>query len=438
MILSELFGSGWTSSQSRHLNEEAGLTGQERLRPRYQQILAARELEPGMGRQVSVAEPIVGEAERENLLDVLSSGRYLQGPYVEEFERKWAELVGTDHAVATTNGTVALQLSLSALGLEPGDEVIVPSISFGSTATSVVHQAGVPVFADVTRDSYTLDPEDLERCLSKRTEAVIPVHLYGHPAEMDDILAFADDHDLAVLEDAAQAHGATYRGDPVGSIGDAGCFSFYATKNVTTGEGGIVTTDNDDLAERLRLLRNHGMKGRDRHVALGYNYRMSEFNGALGAAQVDRLEGFNERRREITRRLFEELADLAVLSPGTVREYVEHAFFWAPFEVNVEVAGMSGKEVWQQLKERGVETRHRYVDPLYEQSVFREHRGFNSDFPWSANEREHDYDLHLDTAETVAGDVIGLPNHPGLEPEDVDFVVETVREFDEDVAGARN
>lgn len=381
-------------------------------------------------RHVSVATPILGDEEYDNVESVLDSGRFLQGPMVEEFESKWADLVGVDHAVAVSNGTTALQLALNAVGLEPGDEVIVPSLTFGSTATAVVHQAGVPVFADIDRELYTLDHTDLQRCVSEHTEAVIPVHLYGHPAEMDEIQAFADEHDLRVIEDAAQAHGASYRGEPVGSIGDVGCFSFYATKNITTGEGGIVTTDDDEIADRIRLLRNHGMEGRDKHVALGYNYRMSDLNAAIGTAQVDRLEEFNERRRELSERLFEALDDLEWIEPATVREYVEHAYFWAPFEVDRDVAGMSGKEVWRELKERGVETRHRYVDPLYEHPVFEEHRGFNSEFPWSENPREHSYDLELPNVEAVAGNTIGLPNHPALEAADIEYVIETVRSFE--------
>jgi len=382
-------------------------------------------------RHVSVAEPILGDEEYENVEAVLDSGRFLQGPMVEEFEDKWADYVGVDHAVAVSNGTTAIQLALNAVGLEPGDEVIVPSLTFGSTATAVVHQAGVPVFADIDRELYTLDHTDLERCLSDRTVAVMPVHLYGHPAEMDEICAFAEKHDLYVIEDAAQAHGARYRGETVGSIGDVGCFSFYATKNITTGEGGVVTTDNEAIAEQIRLLRSHGMAGRDQHVTLGYNYRMSDINGALGTAQVDRLEGFNERRRDISERLLSELADLEWLEPATVREYVDHAYFWAPVEIDTEVAGMTGKEVWRELDERGVETRHRYVDPLYDQPVFENHRGFNSEFPWSANEHDHDYDLSLPNVEAVAGNTLGLPNHPNLDEADIEYVIETIRAFGE-------
>lgn len=379
---------------------------------------------------VSVAEPILGEAEHENVEQVLDSGRFLQGPMVEEFEAKWADYVGTEHAVAVSNGTAAIQLTLKAIGLEPGAEVIVPSLTFGSTATAVVHQACVPVFADIDRELYTLDHTDLERCLTDETAAVMPVHLYGHPAEMDEIRTFADNHDLYVIEDAAQAHGAAYKGQRVGSIGDAGCFSFYATKNITTGEGGIITTDDDEIASELRMLRSHGMANRDKHVTLGYNYRMSDLNGAIGTAQADRLDGFNKKRREISERLATELADLAWLEPATIRDYVDHAYFWAPFEVQENEIGLSGKEVWAELRERGVETRHRYNVPLYDQPVFADHRGFNSEFPWSHNPNDHDYDLSLPNVEAVVGSMIGLPNHPGMDSEDVEYVIETVRTFD--------
>jgi perosamine synthetase len=171
------------------------------------------------------------------------------------------------------------------------------------------------------------------------------------------------------------------------------------------------------------------MVGRDQHVTLGYNLRMSELNGAIGAAQVDRLDGFNERRREISEYLVHELTDINWLEPATVRDYVEHAYFWAPFEVLVDEIGLTGKEVWRELRDQGVETRHRYNDPLYDQPVFTNHRGFNSDFPWSINSNEHDYDLSLPNVEEVVGNMIGLPNHPNLTDEELAYVVETVREF---------
>jgi len=384
-----------------------------------------------MDRQVSVAEPIIGDDERQNIAEVLESGRFVQGLFVEQFEEEWADYVGVNHAVAVTNGTVAIQLALNVLGLEPGDEVVVPSLTFGSTATAVIHQGGIPVFADIDRELYTLDHHDLERCVSDRTAAIMPVHLYGQPAEMDEIREFADARDIAVIEDAAQAHGAEYRGNRVGSIGDVGCFSFYATKNITSGEGGMVTTDDDELAEELRSLRNHGLANRDTHVKVGYNYRMSELHAAVGAKQVERLPGFNTKRRRLSERLADELDDLDWLDPVTVPDYVDHAYFWAPFEVRTDVIGLSGKEVWRRLKERGVETRHRYNKPLYEQPAFVEHKGFNSEFPWSENDAYHDYSsMSLPNVEDVVGKMIGLPNHPGLEEEEVEYVIETVRGFE--------
>lgn len=392
-------------------------------------ICLRSELLIKMSKRVSVAEPILGEEEYETVEEVLDSGRFLQGPKVAKFEQKWANEVGVDHAIAVSNCTVAIQLSLKALGLEPGDEVIVPSLTFGSTATAVVHQACVPVFADVDADLYTLDHTDIERCISDRTEAILPVHLYGHPAEMDEICEIADNHDIAVIEDAAQAHGATYKSQSVGSIGDIGCFSFYATKNITTGEGGVITTDNDAIAKVLRMLRNHGMANRDKHVTLGYNYRMSELHAAVGVPQVDRLEELNQRRTEISERYQKELAGVSWLNALPVREYVDHAYFWAPFAIHVEEIGLTGKEVWRDLKNNGVETRHRYTEPLYNQPVFEEHRGFNSDFPWSENENDHTYDHKLPTVESVVGDVIGLPNHPSLETTETDYVIDTIKKM---------
>jgi len=383
-----------------------------------------------MEREVSVATPIVGAEEHDNVESVLDSGRFVQGPYVEEFEEKWADYIGVDHAVAVANGTVAIQLSLNALGLEPGDEVIVPSLTFGSTATAVVHQGGVPVFADIDRELYTLDHRDLERCVSDRTVAVMPVHLYGQPAEMNEIREFADNHDIAVVEDAAQAHGARYRGDRVGSIGELGCFSFYATKNITSGEGGMITTDDDELAADLRSLRNHGLADRDTHVDLGYNYRLSELHAAIGSKQVERLPDFNAKRRRISERYAAELGDLEWLEPATIPDYVDHAYFWAPFEVQEDVIGLSGKEVWRRLNNRGVETRHRYNKPLYEQPVFTDHKGFNGEFPWSENDAEHDYEsVSLPNVEDVVGKMIGLPNHPNIEEADIEYVIDTIRHF---------
>lgn len=361
---------------------------------------------------IEVAEPIVAEDERENVLSVLESGDYVQGAFVREFERKWATVCEVDHAIAVSNGTAALHLALEALEIGPGDRVAVPALSFGATAEAVYHAGAEPIFVDVREDNHTMDPADLRTVASEHdVDAVIPVHLYGHPAAMDPIREIASAHDAPVVEDAAQAHGAAYDGTPVGGLGRVGCFSFYATKNVTSGEGGMLTTNDDELAAQLRLRRNHGMDGRDDHEVLGWNYRLSELHAALGAAQTDRLEEFNDRRDRLTRRLRDRLADVPWLEPLAVEPHVDHAWFWAPFATRTGDEYLDGKRLRAVLADHGVETRHRYTDPLQSQSAFE-----------TAVERP------LPVAARVAGNVIGLPNHPGLEEADIETVIRRVRE----------
>lgn len=361
---------------------------------------------------IDVAEPILSDDERENVLSVLESGNYVQGAFVDEFERKWAAICDVDHAIAVSNGTTALHLTLEALGIGTGDRVAVPALSFGATAEAVYHAGAEPIFVDVREDTHTMDPDDLRTVATAYDlDGVIPVHLYGHPAAMDPIREIARDHDVPVVEDAAQAHGAAYDGTPVGGLGRAGCFSFYATKNVTSGEGGMITTNDDDLAAQLRLRRNHGMDGRDDHEVLGWNYRLSELHAALGAAQADRLEEFNDRRDQLTRTLRDRLADIPWLEPLAVDSHVDHAWFWAPFATRTDEGYLDGKRVRAVLADHGVETRHRYTAPLQSQSAF-----------------ETPVERPLPVASRVAGNVIGLPNHPGLDGADIETVVRRVRE----------
>lgn len=207
---------------------------------------------------IPVATPIIDEEEIQEVIKVLKSGFIAQGPRVAEFEEKFAAYVGTDHAVATSSGTTALHLALLATGVGKGDEVITTPFSFAATANAALYVGATPVFADIDPLTYNIDPERIEELITPSTRAIIPVHLYGQPADMDPIMDLAADHDILVIEDAAQAHGAEYHGRRVGSMGDAACFSFYPTKNITTGEGGIITTDNDEIAEMARILRAMG------------------------------------------------------------------------------------------------------------------------------------------------------------------------------------
>lgn len=378
---------------------------------------------------IKVAEPVTGEEEIEEVAEVIKSGRFLQGPRVKELEEKFAYYVGTDYAIATSSGTTALQIALATKGIGPGDEVIVPALTFFSTATSVIHQNSVPIFADVDTGIYTLDPEDFREKITRKTKAVIPVHLYGHPAELDPILEISEDEGLFVIEDAAQAHGAEYKGIKVGSIGDVGCFSFYATKNMTTGEGGIITTDDEKVVEKAQMIRSHGMSGRNDHDILGYNYRMNEIEAALGIVQLLKLDDLNEKRAEYSKYLLEKLKSIDWLKPARIKPYIKHAFFWCPIQVNEEKLGMSTRELREELRERGVETRHRYYHPLYHQKMLLEKNAYPKGCPFSCPYygKIVDYsEFNCPNAEEIAGKMIGLPNHPNLTKEDLKKIIEVL------------
>lgn len=251
---------------------------------------------------IPVSRPTISEQEVRLVSDAVSSGWVSsQGAYIEQFEREFAEFCGVRHCVATANGTVAIHLALDVLRIGGGDEVIVPDLTFVATANAVALTGATPVLADVLPSSWCIDPASVERLITPHTRAVIPVHLYGHPCAMDELRAIALRHDLLVLEDAAEAHGAEVGGRRVGGLGDCATFSFYANKIITTGEGGAITTDSDDIAERSRFLRDHGMSRTRRywHTEVAYNYRMTNMQAALGVAQLGRIAEFIADRDRI-------------------------------------------------------------------------------------------------------------------------------------------
>jgi len=252
--------------------------------------------------RIWLTRPQTDESEIDEIREVLASGTLTQGPKVAALEAMVAELVGTTHAFATTSATTALHLSLVAAGIGPGDEVLVPDFTFPATANVVVQQGAVPVLVDIDLDTFAMSVDDLERHVTPRARAVMPVHPFGLPADMQPILAAAERHNLAVIEDAACALGATYHGRQTGSFGLAGCFSFHPRKSITTGEGGMITTSDDALAERIRLLRSHGgvrEGGRFRFEAAGFNYRLSDILAAVGVAQMRKLDAFLAARRRV-------------------------------------------------------------------------------------------------------------------------------------------
>jgi dTDP-4-amino-4,6-dideoxygalactose transaminase len=374
---------------------------------------------------IKVASPQVGEPEVTAVREVLLSGRYVSGPRVAEFERLFADYIGVEHVVAVNSGTAALHAALMAVGVGPGDQVIVPALTFFSTATAVIHQAAVPVFADISLSNFSMAPEDFEQRITSRTKAVIPVHYFGHAVEMDAINAIARRHGIFVIEDCAQAHGTLYRNRKVGSIGDLGAFSFFATKHLTTGEGGAVTTDNAEWAETMRMFRSHGMKGRNDHILLGYNYRMTEMAAALGVVQLGKLDRLNTARIRNSEYLIDRLGDIPWLTLPDVPAHVRHTYFWCHVLIDENVLGFSTQELIARLRERGVEVRNRYLEPLYRQPLLTKH--LPDILRLVAGQDLPEYDkMYLPNAERAAGQLIGLPNRPDMTQSDLNQVIEVL------------
>jgi len=345
---------------------------------------------------------------------VLKSGHLRAGGRTAEFEAGFAEAVGARFAVAVSSGTAALDLAYRAL-LEPGDEVIVPDFTFVATAAMVVAAGAKPVFADVDPDTFTLDPAEVERRITSRTRALAPVHLYGQPADIAPLARLARRHHLKLIWDAAQAHGARFEQHDIGSFADAVCYSFYPTKNMTTGEGGMVATSNERLAEALRLLRSHGEKGRYLHVRIGFNLRMTDIAAAIGLAQLAKLPAALARRHRNAALLTKGLADVPGIKTPCLRAACEHAFSLYTIQLDPKILGMTRDEFQKALADRGVETAVHYPRPLHRQPIFRGH-GTNRDFPVSTR---------------LSQTVVSLPVHPGLSLRDVRQIVRAAREVAE-------
>ena len=362
---------------------------------------------------IPISRVVVGAEEERLVLEVLRSGRLVQGPLVERFEAACSEMAGTHHAIAVSSGTTALVAALEALGLEPGDEVLTSPFTFVATLNAILEAGLVASFADVG-DDFTIDPAAVAGALGDRTRALLPVHLYGLPADMDRLAPIASAHDLALLEDAAQAHGARVGDRRVGSYGVA-CFSFYATKNVSTGEGGAVTTDDDALAERVRLLRNQGMRARYEYERPGHNYRMTELQAALGVAGLARLDETNAARGRNAAALTEQLADVPGIEVPDVPTGRTHVWHQYTIRITPE-ARRRRDDVRQELAARGVGTGVYYPRPVFDYDCYRTHPQVRraGSFP---------------TAERMSREVLSLPVHPRLSDSDVSRVADTVREL---------
>jgi perosamine synthetase len=369
-------------------------------------------------RKVPVAAPVIGHRELEYVTDAVRSEWVSSlGPYIERFESAFAAYVGVKHAISVASGTAALHLALRALGIGPGDEVIVPDLTFVATANMVLLAGASPVLVDVEPDTWCLDPIAVERAISPRTRAIIPVHLYGHPANMDLLLSIAKERGLMVVEDAAEAHGAKWRGRMVGSLGRVGAFSFYGNKLITTGEGGMLTTDDSELALRIRHLKDHGMSSNRRyfHTELAFNYRMTNIQAALGLAQLEQIETFIERKRQIYYWYREELGQIPCLRLNP--ECHTHGYrnvFWMICVVLAKDLSDTRDALCQRLKSFGIDTRPFFV-PMHELPFLEKCRTVG---------REGDRCV---VSSMLSRQGFNLPSGAGLDEDTVRWVGSTVR-----------
>lgn len=352
---------------------------------------------------IPIARPLIGDDEQKAVMEVMSSGQVAQGPKVREFEAKFAELCGAEHGIATTSGTSALHVALMANDIGPGDEVITSPFSFIASANCALFVGAKPVFVDIEEDYFTLDPEKIREKITPRTRAIEPIHLYGQACDMAAIVEIAREYNLVIIEDACQAHGAKFDGKPVGSFGTA-CFSFYPTKNITTGEGGMITTNDAEVAEKARLLRDHGSPVRYQHETLGYNLRMNDMQAAIGLTQLPKLAGWNKKRQENAEFLTRELSKVAGVVPPPVRDNGEHVFHQYTIRVS------NRDEAAEKLREQGVGVGVHYPLPIHKQPYYQK-LGFQDSLPVS---------------EAASREVLSLPVHPSLSQEDLEHIVGAV------------
>ncbi|MEU3620203.1 DegT/DnrJ/EryC1/StrS family aminotransferase [Streptomyces sp. NPDC006872] len=362
---------------------------------------------------IPAAKPVISEEEIEAAVRVLRSGMVVQGPEVAAFEEEFSELVAGRHCVAVNSGTSALHLSLLALGLGPGDEVIVPSFSFAASANAVRLVGADVVFADIDPETFCLDPAAVEAALSPRTAAIMPVHLYGHPAAMDKIMAIAEQHGLAVIEDACQAHAAALHGTPVGAFGAAGTFSFYPTKNMHSLEGGMISTGDAETARTLRLLRNQGMEKRYANEIVGANVRMTDVSAAIGRVQRRKLDGWTEQRIANAAFLTEHITTPNVITPK-VADGARHIYH----QYTVRIQG-DRDAAMAKLTEAGIGNAVYYPTPIHRLKPY-----------WEPDQKAgRTWDLP--ETDRAASEVVSLPVHPALSTQDLERIVTTVNALGE-------
>jgi len=352
---------------------------------------------------IPIAKPIIGNEEIEALHEVIESGYLVQGPRVQELEKHFANLCGAEHAVATSSGTTALHLALLANQIGSSDEVITSPFSFIASANCMLYVGARPVFVDIEPDYFTIDPKKIEERITDKTRAILPIHIFGQACDMDAIVDIAKRHNLAIIEDACQAHGATYKNQPIGSYGTA-CFSLYATKNITTIEGGMIVTNDAQVAERTRMLRNHGCCKTYEHVFLGYNMRMTDLAAAIGLVQIKKLQEWNSNRQSNAEYLTARLSKIDGVITPKIRAHAGHVFHQYTIQIPDRDAAL------QKLRDQGIGACIHYPTPIHHQPLYRD-LGYTDSLP---------------IAEEACRKVLSLPIHPSITKADLDYIADTI------------
>jgi dTDP-4-amino-4,6-dideoxygalactose transaminase len=359
-------------------------------------------------REIPIADVELGDEEIEAAVEVLESGYLVQGEQVEQFEREFADYVGADHAIAVSSGTAALHVAYLAT-LTEGSDVLVPALSHVSTGSMVSYAGCNPIFCDVDNETFTFDVESARNRLTTDTEAIVPVHLFGNACDIGTVQDFADRHNLTIIWDSSQAHGTTYDGEDVGSFSDVATYSFYPTKNMTTTEGGMITTDDPEVAEECRLLRSHWQTEKYYHPNLGLNYRMTDVEAAIGRVQLEKLDDFISERRENAAVLNEQLGDIEGITTPVVSDKVKHSYYLYTVLLDTDQLGCTRSVFQEVLEEYGVGTAVHYPRPLHKQPGF------------------GDIEVSLPVAEDACRRVLSLPIYPTLTDDELERVVDGVK-----------